>query len=127
MKRINHILATFIALIAISFSGCTDDISLPAPGAEEMYDGIVLRIPDPKGMTETVTRAQSNAEKIDLLEKEGTITSLHFFAFRPSTDGVSSDKIYVDLMSLQDEESIDLPVHKDNTAEYTNFDITSAF
>ncbi|MDE6410549.1 MAG: hypothetical protein K2K81_09970 [Muribaculaceae bacterium] len=127
MKRINHILATFIALIAISFSGCTDDISLPASGAEEMFDGIVLRIPDPKGMTETVTRAQSNAEKIDLLEKEGTITSLHFFAFRPSNDGVSSDKIYVNLMGLQDEDSIDLPVHKDNAAEYTNFNITSAF
>lgn len=121
MKHINYIFATILALIAVAFCGCSDDISLPTPaGEEEMFDGIVLRIPDPQGLAAATTRAQSNASQIDLLEKEGTINSLHLFAFSTGENGESIH------LNLWGEDSIDLPVHNEN-GTYQNFDITETF
>ena len=81
MKRITYFIFTLLSVFGIALQSCTDEIQYPDGRDEQpMRKGITLRIPDPKGMTVTNTRALKNG-LLDLSEKDGTINNLYLIDF----------------------------------------------
>lgn len=122
-NRFTKHISLLIALFGMIFSGCTDDITPVTTGnGDEEYDGILIRIPDSQGLVSSVTRTESNTEQIDLVGKEGLITSLHVYTVK--ANGVVK---HANLLKDNNITEVTLNGHSDDATKYRNFDITDLF
>ncbi|MBD5371011.1 MAG: starch-binding protein [Bacteroides sp.] len=76
-------LPLFGSLLTLLATGCADDLDFNRTVA--LPQGTVLRIPNPGGTASRTTRTGDNDSQIALMENEGRISSLHLFAFDPTT------------------------------------------
>ncbi|MDE5808181.1 MAG: hypothetical protein K2H76_08690, partial [Muribaculaceae bacterium] len=121
MKRISYFIFTLLSILGIALQSCTDEIQYPDGRDEQpMRKGITLRIPDPKGMTVTNTRALKNG-LLDLADKEGTITSLYLIAFS------GDDEIPVIKEPLTGENDYNDADHPNTAKGQREFDLTEIF
>ena len=93
MKRLHNIFFYIMALLAVGFTGCTDELDYP--GGDTSYDGLVLRIPDPQGLASTRTSTRAGDE-VDIAAGEGKINDLWLYVFK------SEDNSFVTRVDLKE-------------------------
>lgn len=125
MKRLTYILTCFIASLGAVLSGCSDEIDFPDRQApEELYDGIVLRVPDPAGLAASgATRA--SAGDAEAAETEGKITELYLLAFPTGSETNGGAAIISNI--IDDREVLPIETHTDDHAGFNDYDITALF
>lgn len=123
MKRLSYILTPFLLVLGFLLPGCTDDLPYPSPSHEEMYDGIVLRVPDANTISEGITRAETDLDDdaIALAKREGMLTDLWFFAFPENGGTPIIRNIY------EDGDALEVHTNPDKHTGFKLYDVTSDF
>ncbi|MDE7414367.1 MAG: hypothetical protein K2N05_11370 [Muribaculaceae bacterium] len=122
MKRLSYYLFTFLGLMTGLLSGCTDEIDYKVNPADDIPDGIVLRIPDTKGLVEAMGTRSETAE---ITDQEGTINNIYLLAY---ADG--KDPIRIDLSKVEEQKETTDNAHGDDNGNYKGYkeyDLTKDF
>ena len=124
MKRLSYILTFFLLTVGVFLWGCTDEFSYPDKGGvEELYDGIVLRVPDASTLSASMTRAGDDLDEdaIALAKRECLLSELYLIAFPENTD---NDPVIVDVF---DSRNIQVHENSETHAGYTDYVVTDHF
>ena len=125
MKRLSYILTVFLASIACALTGCTDELNYPDNGSpEELYDGIILSVPDAATISEGITRSETDLDDdaIALAKREGLLTELYLIAFPEKTE---YSPIVKNIFKSGD--VLEVHTNSDDHLGYREYDITDLF